>query len=657
MDGVIDEVATVVETGLNEAMELIAEGRRQVQEYVASLPADLQNVGQQAADRIQAQFDSLKESVDAKRDQLIDSLAQKYTDNLKAVDARIEEMKAANRGLVDAALDAIKAVIETIIKLKNMLLGVLARAAGVIGKIIKDPIGFVGNLVAGVAMGLQNFIANLGSHLQKGLMEWLFGAMAEAGIQMPATFDLKGILSLVLQVLGLTYANIRARAVRILGEEMVSRLEQVAEIFMILVTQGPAGLWQYIKDKVGDLKTMVVEGIKSFVMEKIIIAGITWIVSLLNPASAFIKACKAIYDIIMFFVTRGSQIMALVNAVLDSVEAIASGAIGGAAAAVENALARGIPVVIGFLASLLGLGGISQKIRSIIERIQAPVNAAIDWVINKAVAIVKKTGQLLGIGKQDKEDETAVVAMEGVVKQSFTMDTQGHTLTAKAEGESLSIKVASAVEIEVQSALSAAIGEVNAKPKFPGKPKIRQRLEAAYHQADYNLILSEWKRGEQPGKWPDFLAKKVMAIVASLTDLGNQGIPSLDQLFGKLKRNDGTYGHIPDPPDVDFGQPFSATQRTVILAANMKKNGGVIKSDVSHIVLDDSLPATDPRKPNIDHIYPRSAGGSNGYSNAKVLARDENAAKSATILSPMAYQAPAVPAGPTVIVRKKKSED
>jgi hypothetical protein len=111
-----------------------------------------------------------------------------------------------------------------------------------------------------------------------------------------------------------------------------------------------------------------------------------------------------IYDIVMFFVTRGSQIMALVNAILDSIAAIASGAIGGAAAAVEGALGRALPVVIGFLASLLGLGGISEKIREIIQRIQAPVNAAIDWVINQAVAIVRAAGQMF-LGGRDREEE------------------------------------------------------------------------------------------------------------------------------------------------------------------------------------------------------------------------------------------------------------
>ncbi|HEX8318596.1 eCIS core domain-containing protein [Longimicrobium sp.] len=410
MDAVIDEVSVAVETGLAQAQAIITAGLQEVREYVDSLPADLRGVGDQAADRIQEKFDALRQTVDQKRDQLIDSLAQKYVDNLQKVDARINEMKEANKGLVTKAKEAVQGVIDTIINLKNMLMGVLARAAGVIDKIIQDPIGFVGNLVAGVNAGLSAFMGNIGTHLQKGLMEWLFGALAQAGITMPASFDLKGILSLVLQVLGLTYANIRARAVGILGEAVVARLEQVAEIFKVLITEGPAGLWKWIQDKLADLKTTVIEGIKSFVIEKVITAGITWIIGLMNPASAFVKAAKAIYDIVMFFVNRGSQIMSLVNAVLDSMEAIANGAIGGMAAKVEAALAKAVPVAIGFLASLLGLGDLGDRIKAIIQKIQAPINSAIDWVIHQAVKLVKAVGGLFGgKGKKedDKKDETA----------------------------------------------------------------------------------------------------------------------------------------------------------------------------------------------------------------------------------------------------------
>jgi hypothetical protein len=92
-------------------------------------------------------------------------------------------------------------------------------------------------------------------------------------------------------------------------------------------------------------------------------------------------------------------------AVIDSVSAIADGKIGAAASAVENALAKAVPVAIGFLASLLGLDGISEKIKKIIETIQTPINKAIDWVINKAVELVKAAGKLIGIGKEEEKPE------------------------------------------------------------------------------------------------------------------------------------------------------------------------------------------------------------------------------------------------------------
>ena len=145
--------------------------------------------------------------------------------------------------------------------------------------------------------------------------------------------------------------------------------------------------------------------IKEWLITRIITAGITWIISLLNPVSAFIKACKAIYDIVMFFVERAKQIIALVNAVVDAVVAIAKGSLSAAASFVENALAKSVPLVISLLAALLGLGGISDTVRKFIEKVRAPINAAIDWVIKKAVGLVKAAGKFLGIGK-DKEKKS-----------------------------------------------------------------------------------------------------------------------------------------------------------------------------------------------------------------------------------------------------------
>ncbi len=369
MDAVIDNVVAMIGAGLSQAKAEIAAGKKRIQDYLAGLPENLQEYGQQAAKDIQDKFSALESQVDSKQNELIDTLASKYNQALSAVDARIEALKAANQGLVQKAFNAIAGVIRTILKLKSMLTSVLAKAAGVVGKIIKDPIGFLGNLISGLKQGFSNFVGNIGSHLKTGLIGWLTGALGEAGIQLPQDpFSLKGIFSLVTQILGVTWAHIRAKAVKLLGEPVVAALEKGFELFQILINEGPAGLWRLLMDKLASLKDMVIEEIKGMVITEVIKAGVKWILGLLNPAGALIKAAMAIYDIVSFFIERGSQVIELMNAVIESVTAIAGGAIGGAARLVENALAKALPVVIGFLANLLGLGGLAKRVQSIIDQ-------------------------------------------------------------------------------------------------------------------------------------------------------------------------------------------------------------------------------------------------------------------------------------------------
>jgi len=392
MEKVIDQVATVVETELGAATRRIADGRKQISDYVAQQPKELRQVAQQAADNVSGKFDDLDQAVTDKSSSLVDDLAQKYVAAAKEVDDRCNAMREENKGLLEKAKDAIGGMIDTIKKLGEMLAQVAARARDVVGRILKAPIAFLGNLVSAVKQGFEQFVANIGKHLSHGLMGWLLGELADTGIEMPETFDLKGILNLVAQVLGLTWANIRARASALLGEPVVAMIEQgeelfskVSDIFKTIRTEGLGALWHLIADKIGDLKEMVIGQIKDFVITKVITAGVTWIIGLLNPASAFIKACKAIYDIIMFFVDRGSQIMALVNAILDNLEAIVAGNIGAAANLVESVLGKAIPLVIGFLASLLGVGGISEKIKEVINAVRRPLNMAVDWLLKTVV--------------------------------------------------------------------------------------------------------------------------------------------------------------------------------------------------------------------------------------------------------------------------------
>jgi hypothetical protein len=390
MKQVISNVADTIGRELTRAKERIRKGREDLQNEVKKLPKDLQAIGKEAAAEFGDKFDELTQSVDDKSTELVDTLATKYTDAVKAVDAEIAAEKEKNKGLIDKAIDAVKGVIQTIIELKNLLLGVLAKAAQAVMGILKDPIGFLKNLITGVGGGLKLFMRNAGRHLQQGVMAWLLGTASTVGIQLPTSFDVLGIVMMLVTLLGLTWANLRSRLVRKVPEKAVVAAETAVPLVVEAKRKGVSGLWSDLKTRVGDLKKDLISNLVSYLLPTIIIAGVTWIVSLFNPASAFIRACKMIIDIIRFIVTNSRQIIEFVNAVLDAVIAISKGGTGGVPALVEKALSRSVPVLIGALAALLGIGGIASKVKQIFQKLARPVNKAIDWVITKIVGLVKK---------------------------------------------------------------------------------------------------------------------------------------------------------------------------------------------------------------------------------------------------------------------------
>jgi hypothetical protein len=390
MNRIISDIADTVERELRRAKDRITAGRTELKAAVDKLPADLKAIGREAAQEFEGRFDELKDTVNDKGTELVDTLATKYTDAVKSVDDEIAAEKEKNKGLVAKAAEAIGGAIKAIIELGRMLMGVLRKAVTAIGAILKDPIGFLGNLVTGVGGGLKLFMRNAGRHLEQGVLAWLLGTAATAGLRLPTSFDILGILLMIATVLGLTWANIRSRLVRKVPEKAVVAAETAVPLVAQVKRRGVAGMWDDLKSRVGDLKKDLISNLVSYLLPTIIIAGITWIVSLFNPASAFIRACKMIIDIIRFVVTNARQIIDFVNAVLDAVIAIARGGTGGVPALVERALARAIPVLIGALAALLGIGGIAGKVRQIFQKLARPVNRAVDWVITKIVGLVKK---------------------------------------------------------------------------------------------------------------------------------------------------------------------------------------------------------------------------------------------------------------------------
>ncbi|MTJ09806.1 DUF4157 domain-containing protein [Anabaena sp. UHCC 0204] len=545
MDTALTEIANLVADKLNEAKQKIADGKQKIQEYVTSLPENLQEIGKEAAENIQSKFDELAQSVDNKQNELIDSLANKYQENLQAVDAKIQEMKEANKGFLTKAKEGIQGVWETIQKIKEMFMTTLAKVASVIDKILSDPIEFLGNLINGVKQGFNNFTTNIVTHLQTGLITWLTGALGGMGLQLPEDiFSLPGILSLVMQVLGLNWGYIRGKGVKLLGEPVVGAMEQGSELFPMLMNGDYVGMWEHLKEDFNDLKESVIEQIKEMVITQVITAGVKWIIGLLNPASAFVKAAMAIYDIVMFFINRGSQIMDLVNAITDAIAAIANGAIDGAAKLVENALAKSLPVVIGFLASLLGIGDLAKKVQDIIGKIRQRIDQAIDKLLLKAKKLFK------GAVKKGKEKVAAITEWWKAKKKFKAQDGENHTLFFNGENNSAKLMIASTPKV-----LDSYLADLKAKNAKISDDNIKndnnkklQSIEVSASKID--KLKSDKSIGKGVGEEISTELASIASNLASI-ELLDEGVPP-SQIKWTTQGEDGK-SMIAEPLSLDPG--------------------------------------------------------------------------------------------------------
>ncbi len=386
-------IGKIVETELNAAMQDIENGKIQVKTYWESLDKDAKKIGEELYTSLNDRFTELESTVEQASETLKENITTKFNEAVSKLEETYEKIKEENKSWLQKAYDAVVGTIKAILEMKEMLFSILRKAANAIEGIIMDPIGFLGNLIQAIKMGFSNFISRIWQHLKEGFITWLMGNMPPS-IKFPEKWDAKGIFQFVMSILGLTWDNIKTRAVKMYGATVVAALETGFEIFMIVRKEGISGLWMYIQDKIGDLKSTVLDAIQNMLIEKVLKAGVTWVLSLFNPAGAFIKACKMIYDLVSWFINNAKRLLGLINSILDSITLIIAGNLSAAADFVENSLKKAIPIVIGFLASLLGIGDLSKKVQAIIDKIQAPINRAIDWVLQKAGGFAKTLGKL-----------------------------------------------------------------------------------------------------------------------------------------------------------------------------------------------------------------------------------------------------------------------
>ena len=112
------------------------------------------------------------------------------------------------------------------------------------------------------------------------------------------------MLDLVRQILGLTWEPLRRRAVRLIGEQNVERLEFIADYIQTLVEGGWQALFERIREDLGNLRDRILEQIRNFLVERIIMAAVTRLATMFNPVGAIVNLLITLYNLAMFLINQ-----------------------------------------------------------------------------------------------------------------------------------------------------------------------------------------------------------------------------------------------------------------------------------------------------------------------------------------------------------------
>src|ERR1043166_371418 len=364
----VEDISADNKRVIAECKDELANAKKEIKEYVDKLGPGLKDIGQKAAGEMNQKLQELDQFVNRREEELRNKLKDKQTAAIKAIDEKIEKMKEAMSGalaklgnlLLWAAKKFFTWALEKFGVSLSTIEGVINKGVAVLKAIFTNPIGFVKNLMNAALTGLKNFAKNFLKHLKDALFEWLTGSLE--GIVLPQTWDFKGIIGVALQMIGISYQNIRKHLVAVMGETVVAGLEKTFTLLKTLITEGPMAAWEQLKEMAGEMRDAFIEAVKDFIKIKIIEQAIQWLVGIFVPGAGIIKAVIGIYDTIVFFIQKAKQIIDMIRNFLGSIVEIVAGNIGAAADALEAGLARGLSLVINFLAQLLHLSGITDKI-------------------------------------------------------------------------------------------------------------------------------------------------------------------------------------------------------------------------------------------------------------------------------------------------------
>lgn len=495
------EISSTVNTIVAACEGIIAEARRQIDDlYTNNLPEELRTWAEGERKKFGSQLNGLEKKVHTTRDRFNQDMARQAVTAVKQVQEEVNALREAAKGMIGRIADAIAAFIDDPIRaIINGLLSLVGispaafwalidKIAAVIDMIADDPMTFLDNLVSALSKGFQLFFDNIWKHLIRGLLEWLFSGMPAGSITVPTDFSLKSIITFFLQIMGITWPRIRKILVRHIGEENVALIEKAWSLISTLIEKGPEGVFDMIRERLDpqEIFDQVMDAAIQYVVETVIKNVTLRIIGLFNPASAIVQAIELIYKLCKWIFENAARIFTFVETIVNGVADLLAGNIGGMAKAVEAALAKLIPPVIDFLAELVGLGDLPEKVAEIIKKLQAWVESIIEKIIVWLVERGRKLLAALGLDKK-KDDQPGAGDTDLGTSVAFSAAGESHRQWIKVAGSDAVLMVASDAPKTVEQKLNEWEGKLG---KQFGKDE-EKRTQAAGLIAEARSLAGE----------------------------------------------------------------------------------------------------------------------------------------------------------------------
>lgn len=463
--------------------------------------------------------------------------------------------------LIAFVIEIVKIVIEAILIVMNfpfdLINNIIAKAMQAFELIKKDPVGFLKNLLRAIKEGFIQFFDNILTHLFNGLKEWFLGEVVDAGIPIPTDFTVMGIIKWLLAVLDITMEKIWKKLEARIGKPKVDKIKKMIEMaervadaageayeFMKDVQERGfmAVMIDKVKEQLSNVWEMVLDAVKSFVMDQIVNKVITKLLSMLDPTGimAVVNSAIALYKAIQSAIKYIRKMLEIVNSFVEGTLQIAQGQTKNAANFLEGALAKGVPVVIGFLANQVGLN-LSERLREALEIVRAKVDKGLDWVIDKVVTLVEK---LVSMGKAAVNK---VLSWLGLRKE-FTMENgEKHTLALAKAG--------SGAKLMIESTPMPLLTFINQFASKPGlsPAKVQAASDArAYATNEVSPVLTqvtEAPEGTDTTALEADLLSKMVELTNKVRLLVGNSEPLGDHMNKYLLEGAaGTYASMPKPP-------------------------------------------------------------------------------------------------------------